>query len=144
MGAAVQISPSFNRKREKLTLLLEQTAQAYRKTLTPLEARAYLESWDRLMNEVGEQRFERGLKSAISELQFFPKVDQISARVPTGMKLQGRAKPDCAICEETGWERVFKGRTVGTESRPEGSPVDTVIGAVRRCLCWTKVEVAVP
>ena len=144
MGTAVQISPPFNRKREKLSLLLEQTAQAYRKTLAPLEARSYLESWDRLMNEVGEQRFERGLKSAISELQFFPKVDQIAARVPTGMKLKGRAKPDCALCAGTGWERVFKGHTGGTDSRPEGSPVDPVTGAVRRCPCWMKVEVAIP
>ena len=142
MGTAAQISPSFNRKREKLSLLLEETAQAYRKTLTPIEARAYLESWDRKMNEVGPQRFERGLIAAISELQFFPKVDQISARIPMAMKLKGRAQWNCKLCDGTGWERVFKGHTVGTESRPEGSPVDPVTGAVRRCPCWTKAEVA--
>ena len=51
MGAAAfQVS---SRKREKLISLLNQTALAYRKTLPPLEIRAYLESWDHLMNEVG-------------------------------------------------------------------------------------------
>jgi hypothetical protein len=142
MGAATATFQPSSRKREKLTSLLNETAQAYRKTLPPLEARAYLESWDYLMNEVGEQRFECGLKTAISELQFFPKVDQISARIPAELKLKGRAQWNCNLCDGAGWERVFKGHTVGTESRPEGSPVDPVTGAVRRCPCWTKVEVA--
>ena len=144
MVAAPAPLQTSSRKREKLTSLLNETAQAYRKTLPPLEIRAYLESWDYLMNQVGEQRFERGLKIAISELQFFPKVDQISARIPPGMTLIGRALWNCGLCGGTGWERVFKGHTAGTESRPEGSPIDSVTGAVRRCPCWTKVEVAVP
>ena len=60
------------------------------------------------------------------------------------MTLKGRALWNCELCGGAGWQRVFSGKTIGTESKPEGSPVDPVTGAVRRCLCWTKVEVAVP
>jgi hypothetical protein len=123
--------------------LLEQTIAAFGRTgkITPLEAEAYLESWAGLVRKFGRQRLEKALKRAIAESQFFPKLEAITSRIPSGMKLIGVADPDCAKCVGTSWELVFEGLTVGPEDRP-GRPVDRTLGAVRRCRCWRKVEAA--
>ena len=130
---------SGTRNNEWLGTLLEETARAFNKTLTGLEAEAHLEAWGGLVRKFGRPHFERALKRSIAETQFFPKLEQITSRVPTGMKLVGRANPDCKKCAGTSWERVFTGLTVGSEDMP-GRPVDPKLGAVRRCSCWRKVE----
>jgi hypothetical protein len=126
---------------EWLGRLLEDTARAYGKNLNSLEAEAHLEAWSGLVKKIGRPHFEKALKRAIAESQFFPKLEQISSRIPSGLKLIGVTDPNCKKCEGSSWERVFTGLTVGAEGRP-GKPVDPRLGAVKRCGCWRKVEAA--
>jgi hypothetical protein len=100
-----------------------------------------LEAWSALVRKIGRPHFERALKRAIAESQFFPKLEQINSRIPSGLKLIGVADANCTKCEGSGWERIFTGLTVGAEGRP-GKPVDPKLGAVLRCRCWKKLEAA--
>jgi hypothetical protein len=117
--------------------LVEQTAAAYGKKITALEVESHLRAWAELVHKVGRTHFEKGLQVAISRSQFFPRVGVIESHIPSG-KLIGKPDPDCKKCDGTSWERVFTGMTAGSEGLP-GRPVDKV-GAVRRCVCWRKVE----
>jgi hypothetical protein len=126
---------------DSLANLLEQTAQAFSKKLTPLEAEAILQSWTRLQRRFGRSAFESGLKCAIAELRFFPKLQELESRIPR-VKLVGTVDPNCKVCEGTGWERFFGGLTVGNPDTGKRNPVDPKIGAVRRCQCWAKTEIA--
>jgi hypothetical protein len=126
---------------EWLGRLLEETARSFNKSLNALEAEAHLEAWAGLVKAIGRPHFEKALKRAIAESQFFPKLEQISSRIPSGLKLIGVADPNCKKCDGTSWERVVTGLTVGAEGRP-GKPVDPRLGAVKRCGCWRKLEAA--
>jgi hypothetical protein len=130
---------SGQQQSEWLGKALEDTTRAFNKNLNVLEAEAHLEAWSGLVKKIGRPHFERALKRAIAESQFFPKLEQISSRVPTGMKLIGVADPNCKKCDGTSWELVVTGLTVGAEGRP-GKPVDRQLGAVKRCGCWRKAE----
>jgi hypothetical protein len=143
MATAAQRSQKLSegQQPESIAKLLEQTALAFNKKLGPLEAEAHLEAWAGLVRELGMPHFQRALKQAIAESQFFPKLEAISSRVPSGLKLIGVADPNCKKCEGTSWERLFEGLTVGAEGRL-GKPLDPRLGAVRRCSCWRKVEAA--
>src|SRR5690348_749118 len=68
---------------------LEDTARAYGKNLNSLEAEAHLEAWTALVRKIGRPHFERALKRAIAESQFFPKLEAITSRIPSGLKLIG-------------------------------------------------------
>ena len=126
---------------EWLGRLLEDTAKSFNKNLNVLEAEAHLEAWSALVRKIGRPHFERALKRAIAESQFFPKLEAISSRIPSGLKLIGVADPNCKKCEGTSWERIFLGLTIGAEGRA-GKPIDPKSGAVRRCSCWRKAEAA--
>lgn len=142
-AATMQTSPKSSGRQQtesRLEELLDQTASAFGKRLSPIEAEAHLQAWARLDKKFGRSRFEEGLKRAIAEVQFFPRLEQIESRVPEA-KLIGRTDLQCPACEGTGWERVFAGLTVGGEDR-RGNSVDPKLGAVRRCACWHKVDAA--
>jgi hypothetical protein len=135
--ATATTTPKLSGRQSNASLgtLLEETARAFGKKLTDLEAEAHLEAWAKLERAVGRSRFESGLKLAIAESEYFPKLQQIASRVPD-VKLVGKIDSACPACGGSGWERVFVGRTIG------GHPVDARTGAVRRCCCWRKVEAA--
>jgi hypothetical protein len=143
MATAIADRPiSFGpQQSEWLGRLLEDTARAYGKNLNSLEAEAHLEAWSALVRKIGRPHFEKALKRAIAESQFFPKLEQISSRIPSGLKLIGVVDLNCKKCDGTGWERIFTGYTVGAEGRA-GKPVDLRLGAVKRCSCWRKAEAA--
>ncbi len=71
---------SGQQQSEWLGRLLEDTAKSFNKNLNVLEAEAHLEAWSALVRKVGRPHFERALKRAIAESQFFPKVggDQLA------------------------------------------------------------------
>lgn len=122
-----------------LAKLLKETAGAYNKKLTEIEALAYLEAWRGLAEKVGRLKFEKALRGAIASCEFLPKLEQIKSRIPAGLKLVGKTDTQCPACDGTGWERVFLGLTIGAEGQ-KGNPIDPKAGAVRRCSCWRKEE----
>src|SRR5947209_2444990 len=106
--------------------LLEQAAAAFGKAdrMTQLEADSHLEAWASLASRVGRVRFEKGLKSAISECEFFPKVGQTESRLPRGgAKRKGVAEADCSDCDGTGFRLT--------------NPAERRFS---RCPCWSVVE----
>ena len=126
-----------------LKRLLEQTAAAFGKAgkMTELEVESHFRAWLDVANKYGRVRFERGLQAAIARAEFFPRVGAIESHIPSDVRLIVSLDEQCPRCHGSGWERVRQGKTVGVEGR-RGNPIDAKTGAVRRCSCWKKIELA--
>ena len=110
-----------------------------------LESQAHLESWAEIARRVGQERFGIAIRRCIAELTWFPKREEIEARIPTLDRLEGRASDDCKDCDGTGWTRVYAGMSIGWSANAYGegkrkrSEVTAKQPAVVRCHCWRKV-----
>jgi hypothetical protein len=141
MGAAAITQKLLGQQqKDSISNLLSECAAAFGKKLAPLEAEAYIGAWSKLAVRVGRMRVEAAVKRAIAELQYFPKLEQLESRIPN-VHLIGRADDQCRICGGTGWEYTFEGFTCGSDDGKK-NPVHKKIGAVRRCVCWQKTEIA--
>jgi len=92
---------SGQQQSEWLGRLLEDTAKSFNKNLNALEAEAHLEAWSAMVRKIGRPHFERALKRAIAESPYFPKLEAITSRIPSDLKLIGVADPKCKKCEGT-------------------------------------------
>ena len=139
--------PSTRQPAAWLASLLKSTKRAFPRQveMSELESEAHLEAWTEIARHVGRERFETAIKRCISELTWFPKREEIEARIPTLDRLEGRASDDCKDCDGTGWTRVYAGMSIGWSANAYGegkrkrSEVTAKQPAVVRCHCWRKV-----
>ena len=123
--------------------LLTQTKAAFPRAseMNELEAQAHLEAWNDIIRHSSRERFEVAIRRCIAELTFFPKREEIEARIPSLDRLVGRADENCKDCGGTGWTRVHAGKSIGwvSECQRRRSDLSPKCSGVMRCACWRKV-----
>lgn len=94
-----------------------------RPELTEMGAKGHLKAWSEIGDYAGQVRLEAALQRCIAECQFFPKVEDVEARLPAAdAVLRGVADEQCPECNGSGWQPVTEG----------------AYRAVKRCHCWRK------